>query len=291
MRNVAPSVVLVMSSWLLVSYAISFPDMLNDPGVKQLRECALVGLDLSIATECHTDGCVCQSEDLQSMLAVVSTAVDIQCSTNIYDATAAMFSVISYCSNHGYTVPPGLASIKSPPGTFYVSVALSINTNFYTLMIGNNQPLSVCEAPEVTELPSCAQIPFIRGSDSLDCHTNGCFCRPDLMVSAMDGVSSIVNAACSSIVPAGVKSAIAVITNYCTRNGFVASGEATGTASISLSISASPGAVIRAFVNGIPIFLSRCMFQPSSTNAPAAFHGTPRKYAAMSPPATTYPYQ
>jgi hypothetical protein len=248
---------------------------------------------MSVGSECPTDSCVCQSEDLQSMLGVVSRAVDIQCSTNIYDATAAMCSVLSYCSIHGYTAPPGLASIKPPPGTFYVFVTLSINTDFYTLMIGNNQPLSVCEAPEYTELPSCAQIPFIRGSDSLDCHTNGCFCRPDLMVSAMGGVSSRVNAACSGIAPAGVNSAIAVITNYCTRNGFVASGEATGTASISSSssISASPGTVIQAFVNCLPIFLFRCMFQPYSANKPNAFHETPRKYPAMSPPATSQPYQ
>ena len=219
------------------------------------------------------------------MLGVVSRAVDIQCSTNIYDATAAMFSVISYCSIHGYTAPPGLASVIPPPGTFYVFVALSTNIDFYTLIIGNNQPLSICEAPEYTELPSCARIPFIRGSDSLDCHTNGCFCRPDLRVSAMGGVSSRVDAACSGIAPAGVNSAIAIITNYCTRNGFADTpfnDEATGTASVSSSISASPGAVIQAFVNCLPIFLFRCMFQPCSANRPNVFHGILRNYAAMS---------
>jgi hypothetical protein len=295
--------VLALSSWPLVSYAVSFPDMLNDPDIKQLRRCALAGLDLSVGSECPTDSCVCQSEDLQSMLGVVSRAVDIQCSTNIYDATAVMFSVISYCSIHGYTVPPELTSIIPPPGKFYVVLTLFTNIDFYTLMIGNNQPLSVCETPEVTELPNCARIPFIRGSDSLDCHTNACFCRPDLMVSAMGGVSSRVNAACSGIAPAGVNSAIAIITNYCTRSGFVASpfdDEATGTASVPSSTSASPGAVIQAFVNCLLIFfLGACssLVQPTSPtpsmgspgSIPPCHRPPPSNHISIILPATIIP--
>jgi hypothetical protein len=142
-------------------------------------------------------------------------------------------------------------------------------------MIGNNQPLSVCETPEVTELPNCARIPFIRGSNSLDCHTNACFCRPDLMVSAMGGVSSRVNAACSGIAPVGVNSAIAIITNYCTRHGFVASpfdDEATGTASVP---SSSPGAVIQAFVNCLPIFFLGACSSPVQPTSPTPSMGSP----------------
>jgi hypothetical protein len=129
MRNVASFVVLVLSNWLLVSHATSFPNVLNDPGIKQLRKCALSGLDLSIGYACPTDDCVCQSNDLPSVLVAVSTAVDSQCSTNMYDATAAMFAVISYCSVHGYTVPQDLASITTPPGTFYICAAHFTNGN------------------------------------------------------------------------------------------------------------------------------------------------------------------
>jgi len=58
-------------------------------------------------------------------------------------------------------------------------------------------------------------------------------------------VSSRANAACNSIAPAGVGSALAVIVNYCNANGFVvsiSSGEMTSTASLPTSSTALPGA-------------------------------------------------
>ena len=89
--------------------------------------------------------------------------------------------------------------------------------------VGNTLAFSLFDTPQYTELPQCARLPFAEGCDFLECPTNNCFCRPDLVRSAISTVSSNANAACSSIAPAGVGSALAVIVNYCTSNGFVVS--------------------------------------------------------------------
>src|ERR1700685_3115601 len=97
-------------------------------------------------------------------------------------------------------------------------------------MVGNTLTFSLYGTPQYTELPQCARLPFVEGCDSLECQTNNCFCRPDLVQSAIATVSSRANAACNSIAPAGVGSALAVIVNYCNANGFVvsiSSGEMT----------------------------------------------------------------
>jgi len=139
----------------------------------------------------------------------------------------------------------------------------------YTKMVGNDQPLSLYDTSEYSDLPHCAQIPLIKGSDSLDCHTNNCFCRPDLMKHAMHDVSSFASHACSGVAPAGVRSALAVIVNYCSRNGFAATttyrDEVTGTASIPPQSSAVlPGASAPANLNicmmSLMAIFSRCFF-------------------------------
>ena len=107
--------ILLLPNCLLISHAASSLDVLGGPGIKQLRECALLGLETSIDDKCPTDGCICQSGGLPLILHAVSTAVDDQCSNNIYDATAAMAAVISYCGVHGYTIPSDLAPITAPP--------------------------------------------------------------------------------------------------------------------------------------------------------------------------------
>ena len=111
-------------------------------------------------------------------------------------------------------------------------------------MVGNTLVFSLLDTPQYTELPKCAKLPFAEGCDSLGCPTNNCFCRPDLVQSAIATVSSRANAACNSIAPAGVGSALAVIVNYCTANGFVvstSSGEMTSTAPLPIPSTALPG--------------------------------------------------
>ena len=114
-------------------------------------------------------------------------------------------------------------------------------------MVGNTRDFSLYDTPQYTELPSCARLPFVEGCDSLDCQTNNCFCRPDLVQSAISTVSSRANAACGSILPAAAGSALAVIVNYCTGNGFVVStcsGEMTSMASLPTSSTALPGGLL-----------------------------------------------
>ncbi|KIM80354.1 hypothetical protein PILCRDRAFT_822481 [Piloderma croceum F 1598] len=217
--------VLVLLHSLSILRAASSLGIIDAPGMKELRECALLGLGISIYERCSTDGCVCESQDLPLILDAVSTAVDIQCSTNSYDATAAMAAVVSYCTIRSFTIPSALASMTALPG--------------------NNRPFSLYDTPEYTELPICAQNPFIEGCDSLDCRTNDCFCRPDLMARAMDSVRRGASAACSGVAPAGVNSALAAIKSYCSRNGFTVatlSNKATGTSVLPSSTALAPGA-------------------------------------------------
>jgi hypothetical protein len=107
--------ILLLSNYLLISHAASSLDVLSGSGMQQLRECAQLGVELSIDDECSTDGCICQPQDLPLILHAVSTAVDQQCSSDIYDATAAMAAVISYCSVRSYPVPPNMGPMTGPP--------------------------------------------------------------------------------------------------------------------------------------------------------------------------------
>jgi hypothetical protein len=108
---------LVLLHSLSILRAASSLGIIDAPGIKQqLRECALLGLEISIYKNCPTDGCVCESQDLPLILDAVSTAVDIQCSTNSYDATAAMVAVVSYCTFRSFIVPSALASMTAPSG-------------------------------------------------------------------------------------------------------------------------------------------------------------------------------
>jgi len=184
------------------------------PSIKFLRSCAVSGLDIALDEQCFTDQCVC-GLDLPSVLNAVSTAVDGNCATNRYDATSAMFAVIQYCTVQGYSVPSSLASI--------------------TTSSGNTQTLSVASGQDTPNLPSCAQFPFFEVCDMIGCTTNNCFCRPDIMQSAMASMSVSVGASCSGD-GGGVQSAMQAVESYCVGNGFAVtgvtslSGEPTGTA-------------------------------------------------------------
>ena len=105
--------VLVLSRGVLKSHAAL---SLDGPGIKHLPECARLTLELSIHKICSTVSCICDSQDLPFIIHAVSTAVNIQCSNNTYDTTAAMAAVISYCKVHSFTVPSALATIAKPPG-------------------------------------------------------------------------------------------------------------------------------------------------------------------------------
>ena len=153
-------------------------------------------------------------------------------------------------------------------------------TVFSIVVIGNNRPFSIYDTPEYTELPTCAQNPFMEGCDSLDCHTNNCFCRPDLMARAMDNVRKGASAACSGVAPAGVNSALAAIKTYCSRNGFTVatlSDKATGT-SVLPSPTASPGAAAVLTNINLHWLLTtthlRCLFQHRSGNSIGIFRGS-----------------
>jgi hypothetical protein len=271
--------VLVLLHSLSILRAASSLGIIDAPGIKQqLRECALLGLEISIIKRCSTDGCVCESQDLPLILDAVSTAVNTQCSSNSYDATAAMAAVVSYCAIRSFAVPSTLASMTAHPGKISC-LCHSFLTLFYAVMIGNNRPFSIYDTPEYTELPTCAQNPFIEGCDSLDCQTNDCFCRPDLMAHAMDNVRKGASAACSGVAPAGVNSALAAIKTYCSRNGFAVatlSNTATGT-SVPPSPTASPGAAAVLTDINLRWLLTtprlRCLFQYRSGNSISIFRG------------------
>jgi hypothetical protein len=192
---------------------------------------------------------MCQASDLPAILSAMSTAVSMQCS-NVHDATAAMAAIISYCTVQGYTLPSALASITISPGTFYLLKCQSFDSNPASLSyIGNNQTLSLTAIGGVLEsagLPNCAVIPIYEICGSIGCNINNCFCRPDVMSSAMDIASSSVNAACSVSAPGGANTALSVIVNYCVTNGFAVSktfsGEPTGTGTATIvSPPVSPG--------------------------------------------------
>lgn len=163
---------------------------------------------------------------------------------------------------------------------------IAFRYNVCSILIGNNRPISLDDTREYSELPKCAQSPFLKGCDSVDCHTNDCFCRPDLMAHAMDSVRSGASAACSGIAPAGVNSALAVIKLYCSRNGFTATtlgSEATGTVFVSSSPTPSPGAVSFFGLTNISICKlitvthSRCIFQRRSCDSISVFNSTLNK--------------
>jgi ethanolamine transporter EutH len=125
-------------------------DLFNAPESDQLRSCALDGMMLATQQLCNLTSCLCQTHGLSLNLKAVSTEVDSQCSNTGYDATSAMYAVIAYCTVRGYTVASSLASITTT-GMFVRFIVGSANG--HTIMLGNNQSLTVYEAP-VRYLPA-----------------------------------------------------------------------------------------------------------------------------------------
>src|SRR5882762_1932658 len=82
----------------------------------QLLNCAFMGLLVSLSSQCTTDSCICQSQNLLLMFNPMSIGVDGYFSSNNNDATSAMYAVISYCTAHSYTAPSSLSSITTSPG-------------------------------------------------------------------------------------------------------------------------------------------------------------------------------
>jgi len=78
----------------------------------------------------------------------------------------------------------------------------------------------------------------------IGCTTNNCFCRADIMQSAMTSISASVSEACSG---GGVQSAMQAVESYCAVNGFAVTGvtsfraESTGTAAAGVSSFVLPG--------------------------------------------------
>ena len=56
-------------------------------------------------------------------------------------------------------------------------------------MLGNTQTLSITSDQDNPNLPSCALIPFFEGN-MIECPTNNCFCRADVVQSAIEAVES-----------------------------------------------------------------------------------------------------
>ena len=111
-------------------------------------------------------------------------------------------------------------------------------------MLGNTQTLSIASGQDTFNLPSCAMVPFFEVCDMIGCSTNSCFCRADIMQSAMMSVSASVSETCSG---EGIQSATQAVESYCAGNGFAVtgvtsfSGEPTGTAVMGASSLAFPG--------------------------------------------------
>ena len=117
--------------------AASTIGLYNAPEMNQLRLCARTGLELS-NTQCTTDSCLCQLQDLPAILQAVSAEVNSQCSSNSYDATTAMYAVISYCTAQGYPVASSLSSITTSPGTLML---LFLPLDSLTVIVRSHQPI------------------------------------------------------------------------------------------------------------------------------------------------------
>jgi hypothetical protein len=86
----------------------------------------------------------------------------------------------------------------------------------------------------------------------IGCSTNNCFCRADIMQSAMASMSVSVSEACSG---GGVQSAMQAVESYCVGNGFAVTGvtsfsaESTGTPAAAVSSFVLPGTFLNLLVN------------------------------------------